>query len=83
VLERVNAMESDCNADSKQKSWKTDQSRVVNRCGTNRIGGSGIPARRLKAVTVGNLGQTSTLGGGEMPATMAPATAQYRHRLIL
>ena len=74
VLERVNAMESELQRlTSKTKELENRINRVVTD-GTNRIGDLEFRLVELEGGDVGSLGQTSTLGGGEMPATMAPAT---------
>ncbi|HDY95155.1 MAG: tol-pal system protein YbgF [Sulfitobacter litoralis] len=74
VLERVNAMESELQRlTSKTEELENQINRVVTD-GTNRIGDLEFRLVELEGGDVGNLGQTSTLGGGEMPATMAPAT---------
>lgn len=74
VLERVNAMESELQRlTSKTEELENRINRVVTD-GTNRIGDLEFRLVELEGGDVGSLGQTSTLGGGEMPATMAPAT---------
>ena len=74
VLERVNAMESELQRlTSKTEELENRINRVV-ADGTNRIGDLEFRLVELEGGDVGSLGQTSTLGGGEMPATMAPAT---------
>ena len=74
VLERVNAMESELQRlTSKTEEMENRINRVVTD-GTNRIGDLEFRLVELEGGDVGSLGQTSTLGGGEMPATMAPAT---------
>ena len=74
VLERVNAMESELQRlTSKTEELENRINRVVTD-GTNRIGDLEFRLVELEGAAVGSLGQTSTLGGGEMPATMAPAT---------
>ena len=73
VLERVNAMESELQRlTSKTEELENRINRVVTD-GTNRIGDLEFRLVELEGGDVGSLGQTSTLGGGEMPATMAPA----------
>ncbi|WP_386169914.1 tol-pal system protein YbgF [Sulfitobacter pontiacus] len=74
VLERVNAMESELQRlTSKTEELENRINRVVTD-GTNRIGDLEFRLVELEGGDVGSLGRTSTLGGGEMPATMAPAT---------
>ena len=74
VLERVNAMESELQRlTSKTEELENRINRVVTD-GTNRIGDLEFRLVELEGGDVGSLGQTSPLGGGEMPATMAPAT---------
>ena len=74
VLERVNAMESELQRlTSKTEELENRINRVVTD-GTNRIGDLEFRLVELEGGDVDSLGQTSTLGGGEMPATMAPAT---------
>ena len=74
VLERVNAMESELQRlTSKTEELENRINRVVTD-GTNRIGDLEFRLVELEGGDVGSLGQTSTLGGGEMPATMPPAT---------
>ena len=74
VLERVNAMESELQRlTSKTEELENRINRVVTD-GTNRIGDLEFRLVELEGGDVGSLGQTSTLGGGEKPATMAPAT---------
>ncbi|WP_304950069.1 tol-pal system protein YbgF [Sulfitobacter sp.] len=74
VLDRVNAMESELQRlTSKTEELENRINRVVTD-GTNRIGDLEFRLVELEGGDVGSLGQTSTLGGGEMPATMAPAT---------
>ncbi|WP_286758597.1 MULTISPECIES: tol-pal system protein YbgF [Sulfitobacter] len=74
VLERVNAMESELQRlTSKTEELENRINRVVTD-GTNRIGDLEFRLVELEGGDVGSLGQTSTLGGGELPATMAPAT---------
>ena len=74
VLERVNARASELQRlTSKTEQLENRINRVVTD-GTNRIGDLEFRLVELEGGDVGSLGQTSTLGGGEMPATMAPAT---------
>lgn len=73
VLERVNAMESELQRlTSKTEELENRIGRVV-ADGTNRIGDLEFRLVELEGGDVGSLGQTSTLGGGDAPATNAPA----------
>ncbi len=74
VLDRVNAMESELQRlTSKTEELENRINRVVTD-GTNRIGDLEFRLVELEGGDVGAIGETSTLGGGEMPATnTAPA----------
>jgi tol-pal system protein YbgF len=75
VLERVNAMESELQRlTSKTEDLENRVNRVV-ADGTNRIGDLEFRLVELEGGDVGAIGATSTLGGGDMPATNpAPTT---------
>lgn len=71
VLDRVDAMESELQRlTSKTEELENRINRVV-ADGTNRIGDLEFRLVELEGGDVGALGTTSTLGGGEMPATSA------------
>ncbi len=74
VLDRVNAMESELQRlTSKTEELENRINQVVTD-GTNRIGDLEFRLVELEGGDVGAIGQTSTLGGGAMPVTTAPAT---------
>ena len=74
VLDRVNAMESELQRlTSKTEELENRINRVVTD-GTNRIGDLEFRLVELEGGDIGALGATSTLGGGEMPATSGAAT---------
>lgn len=75
VLDRVNAMESELQRlTSKTEELENRINRVVTD-GTNRIGDLEFRLVELEGGDVGAIGTTSTLGGGDMPATnTAPIT---------
>jgi len=75
VLDRVNSMESELQRlTSKTEELENQINRVV-ADGTNRIGDLEFRLVELEGGDIGAIGETSTLGGGEMPATnVAPAT---------
>ncbi|MDF1726627.1 MAG: tol-pal system protein YbgF [Sulfitobacter sp.] len=74
VLERVNAMESELQRlTSKTEELENRIDRVV-ADGTNRIGDLEFRLVELEGGDLSTLGETSTLGGGDLPAT-APLTA--------
>ncbi len=76
VLDRVNAIESELQRlTSKTEELENRINRVVTD-GTNRIGDLEFRLVELEGGDVGALGQTTTLGGGEMPATTAPVVPQ-------
>jgi tol-pal system protein YbgF len=75
VLERVGTMESEL----QRLTAKTEQlenriNRVVSD-GTNRIGDLEFRLVELEGGDISALGETTTLGGGALPATSAPTTA--------
>lgn len=73
VLDRVNAMESELQRlTSKTEELENRINRVVTD-GTNRIGDLEFRLVELEGGDLASIGQTSTLGGGELPATAAPA----------
>jgi len=75
VLDRVNAMESELQRlTSKTEELENKVNRVVTD-GTNRIGDLEFRLVELEGGDVGSIGQTPTLGGGELPATAAPAAS--------
>lgn len=73
VLERVGTMESELQRlTSKTEEMENRINRVVSD-GTNRIGDLEYRLVELEGGDLGALGETSTLGGGEKPAVVAPA----------
>jgi tol-pal system protein YbgF len=73
VLERVNTMESELQRlTAKTEELENRINRVVTD-GTNRIGDLEFRLVELEGGDVSALGETSTLGGGELPAVSAPA----------
>lgn len=75
VLERVAAMESELQRlTAKTEELENRINRVVTD-GTNRIGDLEFRLVELEGGDVSKLGETSTLGGGELPAVVAPAPA--------
>ncbi len=69
VLDRMNAMESELQRlTSKTEELENQINRVVTD-GTNRIGDLEFRLVELEGGDVGAIGATSTLGGGDMPAT--------------
>jgi tol-pal system protein YbgF len=69
VLDRMNAMESELQRlTSKTEELENRINRVVTD-GTNRIGDLEFRLVELEGGDVGAIGETSTLGGGDMPAT--------------
>ncbi|MFV1491287.1 tol-pal system protein YbgF [Phaeobacter sp. JH18-32] len=73
VLDRVSAIEAELQrltAQTEQLSYRVDQ---VVQDGTNRIGDLEFRLVELEGGDVSKLGETSTLGGGELPAAGAPA----------
>ena len=75
VLDRVNAMESELQRlTSKTEELENKVNRVVTD-GTNRIGDLEFRLVELEGGDVGSIGQTPTLGGGELPPTAAPAAS--------
>ena len=72
VLERVSTMESELQRlTSKTEEMENRINRVVTD-GTNRIGDLEYRLVELEGGDLGALGETSTLGGGEKPAVVAP-----------
>ncbi len=75
VLDRVNAMESELQRlTSKTEELENQINRVVSD-GTNRIGDLEFRLLELEGGDVSALGQTTTLGGGDLPSVAAPITA--------
>ena len=75
VLDRVNAMESELQRlTSKTEELENKVNRVVTD-GTNRIGDLEFRLVELEGGDVGSIGQTPTLGVGELPPTAAPAAS--------
>ncbi|WP_040701018.1 tol-pal system protein YbgF [Sulfitobacter indolifex] len=73
VLERVGTMESELQRlTSKTEEMENRINRVVSD-GTNRIGDLEYRLVELEGGDLGAIGETSTLGGGEKPAVVAPA----------
>ena len=73
LLERVGTMESELQRlTSKTEEMENRINRVVSD-GTNRIGDLEYRLVELEGGDLGALGETSTLGGGEKPAVVAPA----------
>ena len=73
VLERVNAMESELQRlTSKTEELENRINRVVTD-GTNRIGDLEFRLVELEGGDISQLGETTTLGGGELPEGGAPA----------
>ena len=69
VLDRMNAMESELQRlTSKTEELENRINRVVTD-GTNRIGDLEFRLVELEGGDMGAIGETSTLGGGDMPAT--------------
>lgn len=78
VLERVGTMESELQRlTSKTEEMENRINRVVSD-GTNRIGDLEYRLVELEGGDLGALGETSTLGGGEKPAVVAPAPDAVR-----
>ena len=75
VLERVNAMESELQRLTAKTEELENRINQVVADGTNRIGDLEFRLVELEGGDVGALGQTSTLGGGELPAVAVPAPA--------
>ncbi|NUH65894.1 tol-pal system protein YbgF [Sulfitobacter sp. S0837] len=74
VLERVSTMESELQRlTAKTEEMENRINRVVSD-GTNRIGDLEYRLVELEGGDLGALGETSTLGGGEAPAVVAPGT---------
>ena len=72
VLERVSTMESELQRlTSKTEEMENRINRVVSD-GTNRIGDLEYRLVELEGGDLGTLGETSTLGGGDLPAVSAP-----------
>ncbi|MEM5543344.1 tol-pal system protein YbgF [Sulfitobacter sp. AS92] len=75
VLERVGTMESELQRlTSKTEEMENRINRVVSD-GTNRIGDLEYRLVELEGGDLGALGETSTLGGGDLPAVSAPVAA--------
>lgn len=75
VLERVNAMESELQRlTAKTEELENRINRVVSD-GTNRIGDLEFRLVELEGGDIGAISETSTLGGGNLPAVAAPAPA--------
>ena len=73
VLDRVNAMESELQRlTAKAEELENRVNRIV-RDGTNRIGDLEFRLVELEGGDVSTLGETTTLGGGELPAANAAA----------
>ena len=76
IIDRVNAMEAEIQRLTARTEELTNRLDSVVRDGTNRVGDLEFRLCELEAnCDIAALGETSTLGGGAMPTTAAPAPA--------
>ena len=74
ALDRLNSMESELSRLTAATEQLTNRVDSVVRDGTNRIGDLEFRLCELEAnCDIGSLGETTTLGGGVLPAATAPA----------